>query len=143
MVYVAGSGDLQGIWFSTDGGANWESLSQQSTTGPVRSLAFTSVAPYLLYAGMLEDGLWRSLDGGQTWAVANGLAQGNTRSLATTNDGERAVVYVGVPSGAVTPTTLRADTVAAVPVNTLLGSGLFRLSMRALNRQVYLPLLRR
>ena len=125
MVYVAGSGDLQGIWFSTDGGANWESLSQQSTTGPVRSLAFTSVAPYLLYAGMLEDGLWRSLDGGQTWAVANGLAQGNIRSLATTND------------------VARRHTVAAVPVNTLLGSGLFRLSMRALNRQVYLPLLRR
>ncbi len=143
MVYVAGSGDLQGIWFSTDGGANWEYLSQQPTTGPVWSLAFAPVAPYPLYAGTLEDGLWRSLDGGQTWAVANGLAQGNIRSLATTSDGERAVVYVGVSSGAVTPAMRRADTVAAVQVNTLLGSGIFRLSLRALNRQVYLPLLRR
>jgi photosystem II stability/assembly factor-like uncharacterized protein len=68
-----------GIWKTTDGGLNWQSLSdgQPFRTGSVGSIAVSESDPNVVYAGMGEepirgnvthgDGMYKSLDGGKTW----------------------------------------------------------------------------
>jgi hypothetical protein len=97
-----------------------------------------------LYAGTMEDGLWRSTDNGQTWTVANGLGQGNIRSLTTATDGERVIVYVGISSGALTMSATNSPDAAQAGTGiTLLGSGVFRLSARLFGQHIYLPFVAR
>ncbi len=139
VIFISGQ-DPYAIWVSTNGGNTWTGLANQPTTGPIGALRFASTTPPTLYAGTMSDGLWRTTDNGQTWTVANGLAQGNVCSLATTTDGERAIVYVGVSSGALTGSASNALKAAEAGSDTvLLGSGVFRLSTRLLGQHIYLP----
>jgi photosystem II stability/assembly factor-like uncharacterized protein len=68
-----------GVWKSTDGGINWECISDGSVfgTGSVGAIAVADSDPNILYVGMGEspirgnvshgDGMYRSNDGGKTW----------------------------------------------------------------------------
>lgn len=133
-------GDPNAIWVSTDGGNTWTRLANQPTTGPIWALRFALTSPPTLYAGTMSDGLWRTTDNGQTWTVANRLARGNVRSLATATDGERVMVYVGVSSGALIGSGSDGlDITRAGSDTTLIGSGVLRLSSRLLSQHVYLP----
>lgn len=144
VIFVSGQGDPNAIWMSTNGGNTWTRLANQPTTGPVWALRFAPTTPPTLYAGTMSDGLWRTTDNGQTWTVANGLAQGNVRSLATATDGERVIVYVGISCGALTGSASNGlNVVRADSETTLLGSGVFRLSTRLLGQRVYLPFVAR
>jgi photosystem II stability/assembly factor-like uncharacterized protein len=144
VIFISGQGDPNAIWASSDGGNTWARLANQPTTGPVWALKFALTTPPTLYAGTMSDGLWRTTDNGRTWTVANGLARGNVRSLATATDGERAIVYVGVSSGALSGSASSGFNVApADSETTLLGSGVFRLSIRLLGQHVYLPFIAR
>lgn len=143
VLFVAIGGDPNAIWTSTNGGDTWTRLTNQPTTGPVWALRFAPTTPPTLYAATMEDGLWRTTNNGQTWSVANGLRQGNIRSLATATDGERAIVYVGISSGAITGSASNGLKSQAGSDTTLLGSGVFRLSTRLLGQHVYLPFVAR
>jgi len=55
------------LWRTTDGGANWSQIAQDLPN--VRSVAVDPHTPAIVYAGTLE-GVYRSPDGGDTWAVA-------------------------------------------------------------------------
>ncbi len=80
-----------GIWKTTDGGANWESLSdgQPFGTGSVGSIDVAVSDPNIVYAGMGEspirgnvthgDGMYKSTDAGRTWKQI-GLVE--TRQIA-------------------------------------------------------------
>ena len=68
-----------GVWKSTDGGINWESISDNSVfgTGSVGAIAVADSDPNTIYVGMGEspirgnvshgDGVYKSNDGGKTW----------------------------------------------------------------------------
>jgi photosystem II stability/assembly factor-like uncharacterized protein len=67
-----------GIWKTTDGGANWEPVSDgQVKTGSVGAIGVSESDPNVVYAGMGEspirgnvshgDGVYKSTDAGKTW----------------------------------------------------------------------------
>ena len=68
-----------GVWKSTDGGINWESISDNSVfgTGSVGAIAVADSDPNTIYVGMGEspirgnvshgDGVYKSNDAGKTW----------------------------------------------------------------------------
>ncbi len=78
FVYYYGSTG-GGVWKSTDGGINWESVSDNSVfgTGSVGAIAVADSDPNTIYVGMGEspirgnvshgDGVYKSTDAGKTW----------------------------------------------------------------------------
>jgi photosystem II stability/assembly factor-like uncharacterized protein len=68
-----------GVWKTTDGGINWESVSDGSVfgTGSVGAIAVSDSDPNVVYVGMGEspirgnvshgDGVYKSTDAGRTW----------------------------------------------------------------------------
>ncbi len=64
------------FYFSTDGGVNW---TRTPLTGLVRDIVMHPTNPQILYAGVSRKdptgtgaaGVWKSLDGGQTWNNVN------------------------------------------------------------------------
>ena len=78
MVYYFGATG-GGVWKTTDGGANWECVSDNSAfgTGSVGAVAVAESDPNVVYVGMGEqtlrgnvshgDGMYKSTDAGKTW----------------------------------------------------------------------------
>lgn len=78
MVYYFG-GTGGGVWKTTDGGINWEPITDGSVfgTGSVGAIGLSDSDPNTLYVGMGEspvrgnvshgDGVYKSMDAGKTW----------------------------------------------------------------------------
>ncbi|MDQ3908197.1 MAG: hypothetical protein M3268_07615, partial [Acidobacteriota bacterium] len=77
MVYYFGATG-GGVWKTTDGGANWEPISDGFfNTGSVGAIGVAESDPNVIYVGMGEspirgnvshgDGVYKSMDGGRTW----------------------------------------------------------------------------
>lgn len=96
IVFVAAMGDLfgnsadQGLYRSQDGGATWQQFLYDNDSTGVIDVAIDPVNPNIVYAcswtrvrridrrnyGGPSSGLWKSIDGGNTWnaiGTANGL----------------------------------------------------------------------
>jgi photosystem II stability/assembly factor-like uncharacterized protein len=77
VYYFGGTGG--GVWKTTDGGINWEPISDNSVfgTGSVGAIGLSDSDPNTIYVGMGEspirgnvshgDGVYKSTDGGKTW----------------------------------------------------------------------------
>jgi photosystem II stability/assembly factor-like uncharacterized protein len=74
-----------GIWKSTDGGQNWtDTTAAISTTAAFSDLVIDPTNPQVLYAGVgapagdPANGVYKTTNGGATWAVAGDLPTGAT-----------------------------------------------------------------
>ncbi len=77
VFYFGGTGG--GVWKTTDGGINWEPITDSSVfgTGSVGAIGLSDSDPNTIYVGMGEspirgnvshgDGVYKSTDGGKTW----------------------------------------------------------------------------
>ncbi len=74
--YFGGTGG--GVWKTTDGGSNWENVSDKDfKTGSIGAIAVSESDPNVVYVGTGEepirgnvshgDGVYKSTDGGRTW----------------------------------------------------------------------------
>jgi len=120
VVYVAALGHAygpnpeRGVYKSTDGGANWSKVLDQGADVGAADLAISWENPNILFATMWRgrrppwstyaplagsgSGLYRSQDGGQSWAhlTGNGLPDGDwSRSgVAVSGDGKRVYALI-------------------------------------------------
>ncbi len=80
------AGATKGVYVSSDGGATWTPWGRGLEDVTVAALAFDPKRPQQVYAGSRYQGLWRSLDHGETWQPA-GLAGLSVHRLIVTADG--------------------------------------------------------
>ncbi len=98
VVYAAVLGDIfepspeRGVYRSRDGGASWEAVLQVSERTGAVDLVIDPANPRVLYAAMWtaerkpwtlvdgsdEGGVWKSIDGGDTWSRLEGGLPGGT-----------------------------------------------------------------
>ncbi len=88
VFYFGGAGG--GVWKTSDGGSNWESVSDKTfKTGSVGAIAVSESDPNVVYVGMGEshirgnlshgDGVYKSTDGGRSW---KNVGLSDTRQIA-------------------------------------------------------------
>jgi photosystem II stability/assembly factor-like uncharacterized protein len=101
VVYAAGNP----LRRSSDRGATWQSLGPILTGGsdhqtqPATGLVVDPANPAHLWAGLQEDGIFESTDGGQTWQ-SHGLA-GLPVAWLVGDPSDRLTLYAGVPGAGV------------------------------------------
>jgi len=93
-----------GIWESTDGGQTFNLLREATEATGATDLEMDPQNPSILYASFWGDAMYKSTDGGHTWAtIMNGLPAGADYSAAGTRfsiaishpQGSPAVLYSG------------------------------------------------
>ena len=73
-----------GIWESTDGGVNWTLLREVPDANGATDLEMDPLNPSILYASFWGDAIYKSTDGGHTWAtIMNGLPAGDFAAAQT------------------------------------------------------------
>jgi len=93
-----------GVWKTTDGGQSWRSLGDgQLSAGSIGAVAVVGADPNVVYVGTGEqtlrgnvspgDGMFRSTDGGKTWARA-GLRDAGQIARIVVHPGNADLVYV-------------------------------------------------
>ena len=95
VVYAATEG---GILKSADGGQSWSLLAADIAAAPivVHALVLDPRNPEVLYAGTADDGIWRSRDGGATWAhVRPTTGKGETVAALAIDPSDSRRVYAG------------------------------------------------
>ncbi|MEY2532061.1 MAG: hypothetical protein QOI96_2146, partial [Verrucomicrobiota bacterium] len=103
VFYFGGTGG--GVWKTTDGGINWEPITDGSVfgTGSVGAIGLSDSDSNTIYVGMGEsairgnvshgDGVYKSTDGGKTWKHA-GLEDTRQISRIRVNPKNPDIVYV-------------------------------------------------
>jgi photosystem II stability/assembly factor-like uncharacterized protein len=127
---------------SHDAGETWEELPCDACG----VLAFAKTQPATLYTGTGNwKGLRRSIDGGYTWKQIMSFPAANIYTLATGTEGERVVVYVGIPGslGVSTTGTLalyKAYSDVIPGLGSVMGGGVYRLT-NLIPNLLYLPII--
>lgn len=95
-----------GVFKSADDGVTWQRLQAPEVfTANISTLVVDPRSEDIVYAGTLDSGVLRSLDGGQSWSpLNNGLPGLDVRILAM-DPSNPFVIYAGLESGGVYKTT--------------------------------------
>ena len=108
-IYI-GTGS-EGVFKSTDGGANWRPASSGLTIDQwegITALAIDPANPTTLYAATSASGIFRSTDAGSSWHSFNaGLAVLDVKSLAIDATGR--TLYAGSVGGGVVALHVRTN----------------------------------
>jgi hypothetical protein len=98
---VAGALDTGRAFFSTDGGATWALATSNGTPGRRVELAYAAASPAIVYASVDTQGgeIWRSNDGGQTYARRNALTvDGEDANFLSEQGWYDNVIWAGDPT---------------------------------------------
>jgi photosystem II stability/assembly factor-like uncharacterized protein len=90
-VYYAGAAS-GGVWKSTDGGATWKPTFDSQTSQAIGALAVSQSNPSIVWAGtgeawavrdmdMMGDGIYKSIDAGETWTNMGLTATGRIGTI--------------------------------------------------------------
>ena len=127
-----------GGFVSSDQGVTWSEVANPSESH-LNQMLFLRGSPSILYVAT-GAGLYRSVDGAQTWQRAAGaLGQLEIWSLAGTTIGDRQILYAASVGGAVDSSAMQTG--SQVQSNeTLINAGVYRYTTGYTRHQVYLPL---
>lgn len=96
IVFAAGHVNEYLGFRSADGGVSWEPLTNGFPTDGVSKILVDLRVPESIYVGTLSHGLFKSSDGGASWA-ATGLSNAAVTALA--QDARRGIIYAGSDLG--------------------------------------------
>jgi photosystem II stability/assembly factor-like uncharacterized protein len=132
---------LNGSFVSSDQGVTWSEVSGPSGSY-INQMLFLPGSPSVLYAAT-GVGLFRSMDGAQTWQRAQGaMGQLEIWSLAGTTIDERQILYISLVGGAVEGSGSQAMGLASGNEQ-LVNSGVYRFTTLPLSQRICLPLVLR
>lgn len=94
-VYAANAQDVQ---VTTNGGASWQTLPAGPRPGGALALVADPARPGELLAGTTGAGVYRSMDGGESW-TASGQGLVNTAVTAVAIDDTDSAIFVGGAAG--------------------------------------------
>jgi photosystem II stability/assembly factor-like uncharacterized protein len=105
-----------GIWKTTNGGREWENLSDGYFGGSIGAIAVAKSDPNVIYVGGGEKtvrgnvssgyGIWKSVDAGKTW-IASGLKNSRHVPRIAIHPTDFNIVYAGVMGNIYKPTQER------------------------------------
>ncbi len=105
-----------GIWKTTDGGRQWENISDGYFGGSIGSIAVSKSDPNVMYVGGGEKtvrgnvssgyGIWKSVDAGKTW-MESGLKNSRHVPRIAVHPSNPNIVYAGVLGNIYKPTQER------------------------------------
>ncbi|OGO24875.1 MAG: hypothetical protein A2Y54_04930 [Chloroflexi bacterium RBG_16_51_16] len=85
-----------GVYFTTDGGATWQNVSNGLSDKVVLGLALDPNNPQILFAGSAYRGIFKSDDGGKTWRSSSAGMDPNEQISSIVVDPMRSnVIYAG------------------------------------------------
>jgi photosystem II stability/assembly factor-like uncharacterized protein len=129
------------LYISQNAGDGWTRLDDDEGTsddGLVFAPPAAGMSPYMLYTGC-GSGACRSMDTGSSWNTIYGVPRPTAMVAAT--DGERIVIYAASPGGMAAADEPALSAAGAVPGRgSVMGSGVYRTTLRPLDQHVYLPL---
>jgi uncharacterized repeat protein (TIGR01451 family) len=91
-----------GLYLSTDNAATWTSKTSE-VSGRVQDIRFSSSSPTVGYAAS-SDGVFKTADGGLTWAAVGSHAAKSPKALAI-NPLDSSIVYLGTNGGGIYKST--------------------------------------
>jgi len=93
---------LRGVWRSIDGAITWTRMGAATLTADIRTLAIDPNNNQILYAGIYNGFVYKSIDGGNTWApLSNGHTNDQDTLSILVDPYDSQIVYAcGWPYGA-------------------------------------------
>ena len=87
----------EGVWKSTDGARTWKATGVEIAKQFVRALAVDPVTPDTVYAGTINEGTYKSMDGGASWTqIATGRMKGAKVYSLHPDPARPGIVWAGV-----------------------------------------------
>jgi photosystem II stability/assembly factor-like uncharacterized protein len=134
------------LYLSQDAGDSWTQLDDGTSDGGLWfAPPVPAMSPYMLYTGCGRTAC-RSLDTGRSWNTIYGIPRPSAMVAAT--DGDRIVIYAASAGGMAAAEGVAAlNGIAAtsdVPGRgSLMGSGVYRTTLRPMDQHVYMPVMLR
>ena len=102
---------LGGVWRSIDGAITWTRMGAATLTADIRALAIDPNNNQILYAGIYNGFVYKSIDGGNTWSpLSNGHTDDQDTFSILVDPYDSQIIYAaGWPYGAFKSTTGGAD----------------------------------
>ncbi len=131
-IYAGGEG---GFAVSTDGGEHWNRANTGLAGADVWALLIDDQDPLTWYAGTRQDGLWRTTDGGLTWALIGGdFATKTILAIAKVRNSN--AVYASFADAGLYKTTDRGNTWVPLGEDKL-GNYVYHVAPSPVNSQLY------